>query len=70
MKPYRLSAFALLVFTIVSGSVHARGPSQFNLGPTGLTGTPSKTTIKVTKVAEGSPADGKIKVNDEILGAG
>jgi len=51
-------------------AAEARGPATYNLGPTGLLGSISKTTIKVTKVAEGSPADGKIKVGDQVIGAG
>ncbi len=41
-----------------------------SLGPTGLHGVTSPTEIKVTKVLEGSPADGKIKVNDVIVEVG
>ena len=41
-----------------------------HLGPTGLFGVTSPKDIKIVKVAEGSPADGKIKVGDVIVAAG
>jgi len=40
------------------------------LGPTGLSGFPSATEIKISKVAKGSPADGVVTTNDVIVGAG
>ncbi|MHC4503742.1 MAG: DUF6288 domain-containing protein [Planctomycetota bacterium] len=55
---------------LVGGAAHARGAKEHQLGPTGLIGTISKTTIKVTKVAKGSPASGKLKPGDQIVGAG
>ncbi|MFT5241473.1 MAG: hypothetical protein ACI9OU_002424 [Candidatus Promineifilaceae bacterium] len=70
MRPlYRvMSVVAVLA---MSGSVaYARAPQTYQLGPTGLFGTISKTTVKVTQVAKGSPADGKIKVGDLVVGAG
>lgn len=38
------------------------------LGPTGMRGTAGKKDIKVTKVEKGSPADGKLKPGDVIVG--
>ena len=38
------------------------------LGPTGMFGSHSKTDIKITKIDKGSPADGKVKVGDVIIG--
>ena len=43
---------------------------EHHLGPTGLFGVTSPTDIKITKVQEGSPADGKIKADDVIVAAG
>ncbi|MEI7953999.1 MAG: DUF6288 domain-containing protein [Verrucomicrobiota bacterium] len=43
---------------------------EHHLGPTGLFGVTSPTDIKITKVLEGSPADGEIKVGDVIVAAG
>ena len=43
---------------------------EHHLGPTGLFGVTSPTDIKITKVEPGSPADGKIKVDDVIVAAG
>lgn len=38
------------------------------LGPTGMRGADSKKEIKITAVEKGSPADGKLKPGDVILG--
>ncbi|KPK48980.1 MAG: hypothetical protein AMK72_05620 [Planctomycetes bacterium SM23_25] len=56
----------------IGGTVHARHyeHKEHHLGPTGLFGFTSPTDIRITKVQEGSPADGKIKVGDVIVGAG
>jgi hypothetical protein len=59
-----------LVLCLIAGVSHARGPTVYQMGPTGIDGTIHKTTIKVTKVAPKSPADGKIKKDDQIIGAG
>jgi hypothetical protein len=59
--------------TLISTNAHARGYNyhkEHHLGPTGLFGVTSPTNIKITKVEEGSPADGKIKPDDVILGVG
>jgi hypothetical protein len=57
-------------------SIPENAPHDWNLGPTGARGwmyTHNKTTldarqVRITKVAEGSPADGVLKVGDVILG--
>jgi hypothetical protein len=57
--------------TIPKGAVH-----DWNLGATGMRGwmysdkmvTSDARQIAITKIAEGSPADGKLKVGDVILG--
>ena len=59
---------ALIFFT--SGNLLAIEHKERSLGPTGLYGITSPTSIKVTKVSEGSPAAGKIKVGDVLIGAG
>ena len=64
------------IFSIALGAVVfspellAKAPSIHQLGPTGLTGTISRGSAKVTEVAKGSPADGKINKGDEIIGVG
>lgn len=57
---------------MLSGSVDllARKPTEFLLGPTGLTGISSSNGIQVTNVEKGSPADGKIEKGSLIIGAG
>ncbi|MBT8038505.1 MAG: hypothetical protein KJO21_13290 [Verrucomicrobiae bacterium] len=61
----------LVVMTLVSGAeLFAKARSVSPFGPTGLMGTLSKKGAKVTQVAKGSPADGKIKKGDEIIGLG
>jgi len=63
----------LLIATVfISGTAQAQHYEykEHHLGPTGLFGVTSPTDIKITKVRAGSPADGKIKVGDVIVGAG
>jgi hypothetical protein len=60
----------MVALSMVASAAYARGPSTHHLGPIGILGGVSKTSIKVTKVEKGSPADGKLKVNDQIIGAG
>lgn len=63
--------FVILVSSFcLAGPVYAKGPTSHQLGPTGLQGSISKNTVNVTKVDKGSPADGKIKVGDQVIGAG
>lgn len=56
----------------MAGTAHAQHfeHKEHHLGPTGLFGVTSPTNIKITKVQAGSPAEGKIKVGDVIVGAG
>jgi hypothetical protein len=70
MNSVQKNIVAMLSAGFVVGVTHAGGPDTFQLGPTGLCGTLSKNTAKVTKVDKGSPAEGKIKVGDELVGAG
>ena len=57
---------------LLGGTVQAQHfeYKEHHLGPTGLFGVTSPTDIKITKVLEGSPADGKIKVGDVLVAAG
>lgn len=52
-----------LVGTLISGTVQAQHCQykEHHLGPTGLFGVTSPTGIKITKVPQGSPADGKLE---------
>ncbi len=64
---------ALLIASVLIGSTaHARHyeHKEHHLGPTGLFGITSPTDIKITKVQKGSPADGKVKIGDVIVGVG
>lgn len=70
MKMVKQTIGVLAVLAFVATVAQAGGAETYQLGPTGLLGTISKTTAKVTKVDKGSPADGKIKVGDEVIGAG
>lgn len=42
--------------------------AQHLMGPTGLTGQTGKHDIKITKVDKGSPADGRLKPGDVVIG--
>ena len=70
MKILQKALVMVLVGLLLSAAAYAKGPTNHQLGPTGLQGAVSKATAKVTKVEKGSPADGKIKVGDQIIGAG
>ena len=60
-----------LTFLCLTGlTLAAKGPQTHNLGPSGLQGTIAKTTITITTVEKGSPADGKINKGDQIIGVG
>ncbi|MGB1128595.1 MAG: DUF6288 domain-containing protein [Haloferula sp.] len=67
--------FGLLILFLALGglsTLEARfiEHKERHLGPTGMTGKTSPKDITVTKIAEGSPADGKVKVGDVIVAAG
>lgn len=68
----RILPLVLVAITASISPVHARfiEHKERHLGPTGLYGVTSPKDIKITKVEEGSPADGKIKVGDVIVAAG
>ena len=55
----------IICLVIALGVVACASASQ--LGPTGILGEISKTTIKVMKAEADSPADGKIKIGDQII---
>ena len=56
---------------LAAGSVFAGSRNSENLlGPTGMVGQPGNKGITITKVEKGSPADGKIRPGDVIIGAG
>ncbi|MDA0841715.1 MAG: DUF6288 domain-containing protein [Planctomycetota bacterium] len=64
--PYTI--FGLLIAPVIlSSTVYSQ---EHHLGPTGLFGDVSKTSIKVTKAIKGSPAEGKLFPGDLIIGAG
>ncbi len=65
--PLPALALALILFP-AAGLLAAA--SEYLIGPTGISGDISKKGIKVTQVAAGSPAEGKIKKGDEIIGMG
>lgn len=60
----------ILILLLIVPSVYGARPrddSQF--GPTGIHGMRAKQELRVTHVAEGSPAVGKVSPNDVIVGA-
>lgn len=65
-------AFAFILIIFASGNLQARffEHKERSLGPTGLFGITSPTSITITKVSEGSPAAGKLKPGDVLIGAG
>ena len=62
----------LLLGILISGTVQAQHfeYKEHHLGPTGLFGITSPTDIKITQVEKGSPAYGKLKVDDVIVAVG
>jgi hypothetical protein len=70
MKHIGLLAVAFLVFPWLTEPLNAAQPENFNLGPTGLQGVSAGSSITVTGVEKGSPADGKIAKGDQLLGTG
>ena len=66
----RLTGGVIIFLLLITSGWSKRKATVYHLGPTGLFGTVAKKSIKVTKVDKDSPADGKIKKGDEIIGAG
>jgi hypothetical protein len=62
----------MLICVLLGGTAHAQHfeYKEHHLGPTGLFGVTSPKDITIAKVDKGSPADGKIKVGDVIVGVG
>jgi len=62
----------IIAIALLSTTAHARHfeHKEHHLGATGIKGVTSATNIKVVKVAKGSPADGKLKAGDVIVGVG
>ncbi|MFK7852361.1 MAG: DUF6288 domain-containing protein [Akkermansiaceae bacterium] len=62
---------ATLIFALfaISGNLSAK-TSEHLIGPTGLMAQVSKNDIKVNSVGAGSPAEGKLKKGDVIVGVG
>ncbi len=73
MKSKRIPKIAglLLLGFLIVGTAHGKpSEKERHLGPTGLFGITSPTEIKITKVEQGSPADGKLKEGDVVVAAG
>jgi hypothetical protein len=66
------SFLAAALLCLLSAPAQARfiEYKERHLGPTGLYGVTSPKDIKITKVVEGSPADGKVSVGDVIVAVG
>lgn len=62
-----LAALFLVVGTL---PLSAQKMNDHLMGPTGMRGATGKKEIKITQVDKGSPADGKLKVGDVVIGAG
>ncbi len=66
----RTACLILSGLVSVCGLLAAKPSDPHLLGPTGMMGLCGRDQIKVTAVAKGSPADGRIQVGEVILGAG
>ena len=66
----RMGLLLVLTAGVLTGAVVQAASDGHHLGPTGLLGKTSPSSITVTKVGKGSPADGKLKPNDVVVGAG
>lgn len=68
----RLPVFIAIAVSFIASTagVWAKPPTEWLLGATGMTGAYTKNSIKVTQIAEGSPAEGKVQQGDEIIGLG
>lgn len=60
----------LLAFVAAPASARFIEYKERHLGPTGMYGVTSPKEIKITKIDEGSPADGKVNVGDVLIAAG
>jgi hypothetical protein len=65
-----MSALLALGVSLGGSAFGAKAPAGELFGPTGVLGTVSKNAIKVSGIQKGSPADGKLKNGDEIIGLG
>jgi len=72
MKISRTLIALAIVIALTGSSAFAQHfeHKEHHLGPTGMFGVTSPTNITITKVEEGSPADGKIEVGNVIVAAG
>ena len=64
LKPFLV--FIFMLFTIMQVNAGSKGPEIF--GPTGIEGSEFKNTIKVNSAQTKSPASGKLKKGDIIVG--
>ncbi len=70
MRILRRAAVQLVVMLLAGSVMAGSKDSENQFGPTGLLGESDKSGITITKVEKGSPADGKIRVGDSIVGVG
>lgn len=61
---------AMVFTTLFAFGAKKKDPEGTLVGPTGIIGSISKNTIKVNGTQKGSPADGKLKNGDLIIGIG
>ena len=64
LKPFLV--FIFMLFTMLQVNAGSKGPEIF--GPTGIEGSEFKNTIKVNSAQTKSPASGKLKKGDIIVG--
>ncbi|MFT5906846.1 MAG: hypothetical protein ACI9E1_002459, partial [Cryomorphaceae bacterium] len=62
--------FLTLAVLLSAPAYAAKKSSGLLFGPTGVQGTAAKNMINVTDVQKGSPAEGKLKKGDQIIGLG
>lgn len=61
---------SVLFLILLSFTMHAGKKQDTMLGPTGMYGKTTREGILITKIEKGSPADGKIKKGDVVIGIG
>jgi hypothetical protein len=74
MQNYFKTFLVIFIFNLLFSSIELnakkKGGSNLTFGPTGIIGVASKGSIKVSGTQKGSPADGKLKKGDVIVGIG
>ncbi len=70
VQTYSVNLSLILLLAVATGAAPKADERVRHLGPTGIFGSVGKDRISVSKVAKGSPADGKLQPGEFIVGAG